>query len=251
MQLKRYTTLAPVFFVAALLLSIDSIAQRRYAPRGGMRVYHRPHYPVRVFSPARPFVSIQFGGIPYRYQYGRFYRPYGASFRAVVPPIGIYIHTLPVGYRSFRTGPHEYYYYNDVFYRREANKGYKVVSPPVGAIVRELPSGSKVMVVNGQQYYEFNGTYLQEEFAEDESLQYRVVGTGGVLNVESDSTAIEDTVVEETKITTPQIGDRFESLPQDAKEIVIDGKKLYLSPAGYYYKEVSDSGRVYYEIVGK
>ncbi len=253
MQLKRYTLLTPLFFTAALILSVESMAQRRYVSRGGMRAYHHhPYYPVRVFSAARPFVSIQFGGIPYRYQHGYFYRPYGASFRAVLPPIGMYVHSLPVGYRPLVVGRQQYYSFNDVFYKKEANRGYQVVSPPLGSVVRELPSGAKVIVVNGQQYYEFNGTYLQEENAEDEeSIQYRVVGIDGVLNTGDESPETEEVIVEETKVTTPQIGDRFENLPQDAKAIVIDSKKLYVSPAGYYYKEINDSGRVYYEVVGQ
>jgi len=47
----------------------------------------------------------------------------------------------------------------------------------------------------------------------------------------------------------PQAGDRFEQLPRDSREVTRDGKKLFLSPNGVYYKEVKEEGVTEYEVV--
>ena len=57
--------------------------------------------------------------------------------------------------------------------------------------------------------------------------------------------------VEERLPAGPRMGDRFETLPADSKEIVLKGEKLYLSPSGFYYKEVIDGNKLLYEVVGK
>jgi hypothetical protein len=113
---------------------------------------------------------------------GCFYRPYGAVFQVVPPPLGIQIATLPYGYMSFYMGPNPYYYFNGIFYRPHANE-YEVVAPPLGAVVNKLPSGAKVRMIDGQKYYEQNGTFYKEEV--DQNNKYRVVGTDGVLNTDN------------------------------------------------------------------
>ena len=47
------------------------------------------------------------------------------------------------------------------------------------------------------------------------------------------------------------IGDRIDKLPSDSRAVVIQGEKLYNTPSGLYYKEVTEGNRVYYELVGK
>jgi hypothetical protein len=243
MKTKHYSFAVVFLLAASLFFSTGSSAQRGYSRHGHghSRYYPVRYYPQRNYYYNRPYVSIAFGNSHYRYQGGYFYRPYGSSFQFTVPPFGIRIGTLPMGYRSFYVGPHPYYYYNDIYYRPSAGNGYEVVAPPLGAVVHKLPPGAKVTVIDGKKYYEQDGTYFEESINEDSELQYTVVGTDGVLNT-------GDT---ENASTGPAVGDRTDALPADSKAVVINGEKLYSAPSGLYYKEVIERNKVYYEVVGK
>lgn len=250
MKTKRYLLLSLAVLAFAMTISVDLMAQSRRIrggygygySRGYPRNYYGGYYPYRAYGYNRSFVSVNFGGIGYRYQSGYFYRPYGSSFQVVVPPIGIRIGTLPVGYRQMYVGPDPYYFYNGVYYRSMPDsEEYEVVAPPLGATVSSLPAGAKATVIDGMKYYELNGTYYQEEITSDNKLQYTVVGTDGVLDTRGD----------DYETSEPQVGDRFDTLPSDAKAVVIQGEKFYTTPAGLYYKEVVDGKKVYYEVVGQ
>ena len=134
MKINRYTFAVVFLITASLLFSSDIFAQGRSRQRRGngynnynrgynnynrypsSRYYHHPvrYYPRRNYYYNNPYVSIYHGGIGYRYQQGYYYRPYGSTFRFVIPPFGIRISTLPIGYRSFNVGPSPYYYYGGV-----------------------------------------------------------------------------------------------------------------------------------------
>lgn len=255
-MIKNYKYSLPVFFSVALLLFVaDAQAQRRYYPRsrGRVVVYQRPpvmvrHYAPRIYAHNRPFVSINFGGMGYRYQRGYFYRPMGSSFQMIVPPLGIRVGVLPVGYHTFMMGTVPYYYYNNVYYRAQ-DKEYEVVAPPLGATVTALPPNAAVKVINGEKYYELDGTYYTEYIDDKGKLRYEVVGTDGVLNTtnqvadnEADVNAVPD---------EPEIGDRINELPENSKAVVIKGEKLFLTPDGKYYKEIVEGEKIVYELVGQ
>jgi Family of unknown function (DUF6515) len=246
MKTNRYTIAVVFLITATLLLSTDIFAQRYYGyRRGGGRYYS--YYPHRSYYYNQPYVTAYFGNSYYRYQGGYFYRPYGATFQIAIPPFGIRIGALPYGYRSFYVGPDPYYYYNGTYYRPHANQ-YEVVAPPLGAVVNELPPGAKVAVIDGKKYYEQNGTYYEESITPNSTLQYTVVGTDGVLNTGGND---ENSNNRNNAPVGPAIGDRTDTLPADSKAVVINGQKLYASPSGFYYKEVIEGSKVYYEIVGK
>ncbi|RZM15925.1 MAG: hypothetical protein EOO88_43215, partial [Pedobacter sp.] len=141
-----------------------------------------------------------------------------------------------------RTPKDPYYFYNGVYYRSLADNEYEVVAPPLGATVNSLPAGAKATMIDGNKYYELNGTYYQEDITDDNKLVYTVVGTDGVLDTGSDN---------EEAPQQPQMGDRFDTLPADAKPVVIQGEKFYTTPSGLYYKEVVEDKKVYYEVVGQ
>lgn len=250
---RKHYTIALLMLAGGVMVSGDLFAQRGRYPRPH-RVYYPRYAPVRSFVVNRPFVSINFGGIHYRYQHGYFYRPYGSVFSVVVPPVGIHISTLPLGYRRVYVGPSLYYYYNGVFYLPKADRRYEVVAPPLGADVDALPPGAKVTVIDGRKYYELNGTFYEELISSENQLYYKVVGTDGVLNTTSAAGAEpagEDPEVDAPAPVGPRMGDRLETLPAGAKQVVINGEKFYTSPAGYYYKEVIEGNKVLYEVVGK
>lgn len=253
---RKHYTIAIVMVVGMVLISGDLLAQRGRYPRG-YRGYYPRYVPARSFMMNRPFVSIQFGGSHYRYQHGFFYRPYGSVFSVVVPPVGIRIATLPPGYRRVYAGPDPYYYYNGTYYRPGTDRQYEVVAPPLGAEIDRLPPGAKVTVINGQKYYELAGTFYEEMISSENELYYKVVGTDGVLNTTSggnenwDDSMDEDDDSNSRLPAGPRMGDRFETLPPDAKEVVINGEKYYTTHSGFYYKEVIEGRKVLYEVVGK
>jgi hypothetical protein len=253
-MIKNYKYSLPVFFSVALLLFVaDAQAQRRYYPRSrGRVVYQRSpvmvrHYSPRIYAYNRPFVSINFGGMGYRYQHGYFYRPMGTSLQVVVPPFGIRVGALPMGYSTFMMGAVPYYYYNNVYYRQQ-DKEYEVVAPPLGATVTSLPPQAAVKVINGEKYYELNGTYYSEYIDDKGKLRYEVVGTDGVLNT-TNHAADNDTNTQASD--EPEIGDRINELPENSKAVVIKGEKLFLTPEGKYYKEIVEGEKIVYELVGQ
>jgi hypothetical protein len=258
MQRKHYTIVLTLV-IAFTLVAGDLMAQRGRYYRGPYRSYYPRYVPARPFIASRPFLSIHFGGMRYRYQHGFFYRPVGGMISLVFPPVGIRIRTLPPGYRRVYVGPDPYYYYNGIYYRSRPDREFEVVAPPMGAEVHRLPPGAKATVINGKKYYEMNGTYYEETISEENVLYYRVVGTDGVLITTTESEFDdqgegyneEDSLSQHDGGDILRLGDRLEQLPTDSKEVFIDGVKYYSTPSGYYYREVKEGNRIFYELVGK
>ena len=93
----------------------------------------------------------------YHYRDGRFYRPgwFGFEFSVVVPPVGVVVSALPMGYGTIIVGGAPYYYYDNIYYTRVPS-GYMVVqrpvvppvvvSPPPPVIQPQMPSGETVTI---------------------------------------------------------------------------------------------------------
>jgi hypothetical protein len=231
-----------ILLIIITLAGFYSFAQpgwgRHYAYRPAY--YHGP----RVYSVGHPYVSIGFRGLNYAYYGGYFYRPFPGYFRMVAPPIGIGITILPPGYQRIDVGQYPYFYFNGIYYAPSPGNTYTVVSPPLGAQVNNLPPDTHVMVIDGQKYYEYNGTYYRENVSSDNQRSYTVVGTDGVLNTDSDGPA-------PVTPAGPRIGDRMDKLPDNCREITINGTTYYEAPSGYYYQEVIEKNTISYEVVGK
>ena len=201
--------------------------ENRPLPRRGERI---------TLAQYRPGVIIAYGGVPYHYDNGCFYRPIDNYLEVVAPPIGIHVRILPPGYRRIYVGTNIVFYFNGVFYRPSNREDYEVVQPPVGAEVPELPDGAQVLVLNEQKVYELDGTYYKEEIRDGQTW-YRVIGKDGVVN---------------TEITyTLQIGDTLEDLPEGCRPVVIKNQKYYVSPDNVYYQEVIADNKLLYTVVGK
>ncbi|MGC4101593.1 DUF6515 family protein [Ferruginibacter sp.] len=275
--MKRNTKLPLTIFVLVLALAISTSvsAQRRYNDRGR----HYGGYYSYNYRPVRPSVSINIGRPPV-YHYARPYysrpvyrAPYSYSYVHFGPAFGFRINILPVGYYPFYIGANPYYYYDGVYYRPYSGGGYEVTAPPLGATVKHLPSGAKVTVIDGVKYYELGGTFYQEEISAKNKLSYRVVGTDGVLNTgagtEEDAPApppppvidndndnsqatTNDKVIPapQPTNTTPEVGTRFDRLPEGSKTVILKKEKYFVSPAGVYYQEVIDGNTIRYEVTG-
>jgi hypothetical protein len=224
------------------------------------------HYSTRIlphggsFRLPSSYVRLNFRGYPYYFADGLFYTYYGDYYGLVAPPFGLTLGFLPRGYWGFNWGGYPYYYYSGVFYKSTEDKKYQVVVPPVGAEVPNLPKEAKPVVVNDQKLYEYLGTYYKEVMGQDGKIKYIVQGKDGVLNTDNNkevsntmnttSNAITNQVPV-TTIYTPSIGDIVMQLPSQTKAVIINGKKLFVTPENIYYEEFVDGNVIKYKIVGK
>jgi hypothetical protein len=221
----------------------------RVLPYGGM--YRLPSSHLR----------LSFGGYPYYFADGLFYAAYGDYFGLVAPPFGLTLGFLPRGYWGFNWGGYPYYYYSGVFYKPTEDKKYQVVVPPVGAEVPSIPKEAKAIVVNDQKLYEYLGTYYKEVMGADGKIKYIVQGKDGVLNTDNVKDSVagydhnyihnHDTNAQPATIYTASVGDIVLQLPSQTMVVIVNGKKLYVTPEHIYYEEFVDGNVLKYKIVGK
>lgn len=226
--------------------------QRGYGYSSGYRGDYRYGYAPRRYSYAgythysilpRSFISLSFGGYPYYYNSGLFYSYYNGFYEPVYAPFGICVNTLPYGYYPFNMGSIPYYYYDGTYYRDHGDNQYEVVDAPMGAVVSALPKGAKAVTVNGEKFYEFNGTYYKETANSKNEVEYTVVGKYGEINNSDDPNA--------TSSNQPlKMGDIITTLPENSKQVTIDGQVLFVSPDNFYFKQRNDNGVTTYEVVG-
>lgn len=221
---------------------------------------NRISYTPRIMSYGRrnhlPFFysRIAYMGYPFYYTNGLFYASYGDYYGLVAPPFGLTLGFLPRGYWGFNFGGFPYYYYSGVFYRSTNDNQYQVVQPPVGAEVPNLPKDAKPIVVNDQKLYEYLGTYYKEVMGADGKIKYIVQGKDGVLNTDNVSeVTVENNNSSNAKITNyiPSIGDIVLQLPSQTMIVIVNGKKLFVTPEHIYYEEFIDGNVLKYKIVGK
>ena len=74
--------------------------------------------------------TYRFGGSPYYFAGGCWFRPWNGGYLGCYPPIGLYLSTLPWGCDSFWDDGICYYTYQDVYYTDTGSGGYEVVDPP-------------------------------------------------------------------------------------------------------------------------
>ena len=207
-----------------------------YAPR----TYDVNHRPATGSYRNSPQIGYGRGGYWGNHNYYHYNRGYYSSY--YYPRIGFSIGVLPYGYYPFYYGDFQYYYSDGLFYQYD-NSQYTVVEPPVGAEVKELPEKAQSIVINGQQYYELNGVYYQPVTKDDGTVVYQVAGKDGELNTGTD--------VQGDQYQGPQMGDVVGQLPPDCRKIKVNGEKLFVSPDGVYYQELTDDkGNKSYKVVG-
>ena len=215
--------------------------------------YYVPRSYVYVGAPRytvvpRTFVSISFGGYPYWYDGGYFYGYYGGFYQPVFAPIGIHVSILPFGYFPFYMGPNMFYYFNGTYYKKAQDRDeYEVVDAPMGAVVKSLPKGATKVVLNGEKFYEFDGTYYKEGTNNKNEVVYTVVGKNGVINNS------EQQPQHQAAATThaPQVGDEITALPDNSKQVTINGDVLYVTPDNLYLKAQTVDNNTTYKVVGR
>jgi hypothetical protein len=208
-----------------------------------------------IFRLPSNHLRISYGGNPYYYSNGLFYSTRGLFYNLIRPPFGIRLGYLPSGYWPFNYGGYPYYYYSGVFYQNTQDNQYQVVQPPIGATVPSLPKEAKQILVNGQPLYEYLGTYYKQSLDKEGRINYIVQGKDGVLNTNSQlEVTLENTNITSSSTSTnytPNIGDIVLQLPSQYKIVVINDKKLYVTPENIYYEEFIENGVLKYKVVGK
>ena len=154
-------------------------------PRTRTLPYHRrPGYITRTIP--KVAMTISLGGLLYYYSDGIYYRHHSSGFIVVVPPIGLIVPVLPLGYTVFLIHGSTYYYYDNVYYVWDTDhQAYRVVQVPdayaayrPGDIFETLPDGAYTVTINGVQYYRFGGVYFLPS-VQNEKLVYIVVTPRG------------------------------------------------------------------------
>jgi hypothetical protein len=235
--------------IALLTISSQLSAQRNWGRPGNYypspRVY--AYAPRPVFRP--PFnINVGFGSRFYARPYIPYYRtfsPYGRS-------IGFRVNTLPFGYLPIHCGNDNYYYYDNTFYRRYDDRNYEVIAPPIGAKLPQLPSAATAVIIDGQKYYELGGTYYVATYNNNNQVLYEVVGVNGELRTNQNDKYNNYNNQNQPQQNRPiQEGDFVDNLPDQCKNITINGQTLYVSPDNIYYQQIVESNRIYYKVVGK
>ncbi|MHC3994770.1 DUF6515 family protein [Thiomicrolovo sp. ZZH C-3] len=151
--------------------------KRYYRPPGArpLTYYQRPGYVVR--SLPRVAISLTLGALSFYYADGVYYRRHDHGFVVAVPPVGLVVRSLPVGYTVFVHSGRTYYYYADVYYTWDSYRNaYRVVKPPVayydvefapGQVLDALPDGAYSVTINGAQYYRYADTYFMQAIQGD------------------------------------------------------------------------------------
>lgn len=135
--------------------------------------YHRPGYTIRTLPKVATTVTL--GGLIFFYADGIYYSRYNTGFMVVLPPVGLLVPILPLGYTVFQLRGVTYYYYADVYYVWDVHhSAYRVVEVPEddetyqpGDVVDMLPDGAYTVTIDGVQYYRFNGVYFLQSVQGD------------------------------------------------------------------------------------
>lgn len=132
------------------------------------RYHHDHYYPRRgafVSVVPRAAVSVHFGGHPYYFHEGIWYRHYGPRFTVIAPPIGLVAPVLPPFYSTVWVRGIPYYYANDTYYVWEAQRrGYVVTRLPEDAEAITQPASAETSRINDQLFtYPKNGQSEQQQ----------------------------------------------------------------------------------------
>jgi hypothetical protein len=112
------------------------------------RYQHDRTYPARgqyVRALPRDRRVVVHGGSRYYSHGGVWYRPSGARFTIVAPPIGLFVPFLPPFYSTIWVSRVPYYYANDVYYTHRGD-GYVVVAPPAEQVSQAPPPAEEMFI---------------------------------------------------------------------------------------------------------
>lgn len=191
-------------------------------PYYGYGAYYRGYYPhigFRINILPYGYYPFYFGGYPYYYNEGLFYRQYadGGDYQVVAPPVGAEIPRLPRGAQDITIDGQQYFEKDGVYYQPIVNQDGKKVYRVAGkdGVLNTDGNGTQVAPPEDQQPY-----------------------NNGNTNMNNSNTNL------------PRVGDVVNSIPADSRKVTINGEKLFVSPDGVYYQEDNSGNSRIYKVVG-
>ncbi|MFV0606858.1 MAG: DUF6515 family protein [Niabella sp.] len=204
---------------------------------------------------------VYYGGVPYYYRGSQYYRERadGNGYEVVEAPLGATVNRLPAGARKRVINKQVYYEYNGTYYMRVDNDAENVSYIIVGRDGR-LDTEDALRQRSDNRYDD--DSFYENDIQNDDSYNRRLPDNNEdeiiVRNANEDEEPRRANDKESKTVnpnqdavytTGPQVGDRFENLPRSSKTIKLNGETRYVSPAGTEYKEVTENGKIVYEVV--
>ena len=119
---------------------------------------------------------VVYSGVSYRYANGCYYKPHRSGFVVVMPPVGLRVRVLPVGYTNVVIGGRAYFYFGGVYYVQLQPNSYEIVEIPKEASLVALPVGAETITISGKRYYKIDNTYYEKLISENGTERYVMVG---------------------------------------------------------------------------
>jgi hypothetical protein len=111
---------------------------------------HNHVYPDRgaIFRDLPPgAITVNYGGVSFRFADGIWFEPRGTAYIVVAPPIGLLVPSLPAFASTVQDHGEAYLYANDIYYRARPDLGgYLVVNDPVETVADTAESTAGVGV---------------------------------------------------------------------------------------------------------
>jgi len=152
--------------------------------------YHHDHYywprGHEIDFIPRSAVTVRFGGGPFYFHEGIWYRPHGPRYVVIAPPFGVVVPFLPPFYSTLWVRGTPYYYANDVYYVwRPEDRGYVVTNPPNDKEVstQSAPPSDQLFIYpkNGQsEQQQSTDRYECHSWATKETSYDPTLPSGGV-----------------------------------------------------------------------
>jgi hypothetical protein len=187
--IKNTMSFKKVFLVLAListsvfLLSMETSAQIRQRNRESVQqrtvVRNVPRrVTVRSVRPLQNYAKGSVAGRNYFYRGGAFYRRDRSGYHVIVAPFGARVAFLPPGYRMFRFGALDYYYFNGIYYNYLPDQNvYVVVQKPANVNNAETLKLDQIKLYDGSI---LNGVF---QGATDSTVTLLVNDENRVLNI--------------------------------------------------------------------
>jgi len=163
--------------------------------------YYRSIFPpigLMIASLPYGYWGFNYGGYPYFYHTGIYYQQHDNNYQVVEAPVGASIPQLPKEAKVVVINNENYFEYNGTYYKeylkQDGTKWYLitglhgvlnttpevVITSPkqfnVGDIFEILPNDCKAVVINNKKYFVSPDNIYFEEFIENNTLKYKVVG---------------------------------------------------------------------------
>jgi len=220
------------YYPSRPIVSVNIGHSYGYRPYSYYPTYSNPYSYVH-FGPAFGFrlnvlpfgyYPFYYGGNPYYYYNGIYYRPYsGGGYEVTAPPLGATVKHLPAGTKVTIIDGVKYYELGGTFYQEEITEKNKLRYKVVGT----------------------DGVLNTANDAPTDSEN-----APAPMPENNNAPAVNNNPPQNSTVT-PEIGARFDQLPADSKTVVINKQKYFLAPSGVYYQEVIDGNVIRYEVTGK